>query len=100
VTRARDRHEIAVSDELSPLREAMVSVDGKAWRPVEAADGLVDSRSERLQLDVPADATVVLLRLRDAAFNVTTFDLTPRLKDAAASTGRSAARAGSRGTPQ
>ncbi|HUP24627.1 MAG TPA: hypothetical protein VNB06_17000 [Thermoanaerobaculia bacterium] len=82
VTRAGDHYEIAVSDELSPLREAMVSVDGKAWRPIEAADGLVDSRSERLLLDVPADATVVLLRLRDAAFNVITFDLTPRLKDA------------------
>jgi hypothetical protein len=93
VTRSGERWEVEVSDELSPLREALVSVDGKAWMPVAAVDGLVDSRSERLRLELPADAAVVLLRLRDAAFNVTAIDLSQRLREAA-SAGRRAGGAG------
>lgn len=94
VARDGGRHEAAVSDELSPLREAMVSIDGKSWRPVEAADGLVDSRNERLLLEVPADAAIVLLRLRDASFNVATFDLSQRIAETRAPASR---RAGGQG---
>ncbi len=67
--------EARVSDTWSPLREAVYSVDAKAWRPVEPVDGLVDGRTETLRLAVPEGATLVLLRLTDAASNVTTFDL-------------------------
>jgi hypothetical protein len=96
VSRGAERHEAIVSDELSPLREAVMSVDGKSWRPVVTTDGLVDSRTERLLLEVPADAAIVLLRLRDASFNVATFDLSERVHEASAGASRPA---GARGGP-
>ena len=58
----------------------MVSVDAQEWKPVEAADGLLDGRTETLVID-PAGETkksggLLLLRVTDAAFNVITFNLT------------------------
>jgi hypothetical protein len=67
--------EVEVTDALSPLRQAQVSVDAGGWVDVAAVDGLVDSRVERLRVEAPEDARVVLLRLGDAAFNATTIDL-------------------------
>jgi hypothetical protein len=67
--------EVTLRDRLSPLREAAVSVDAGEWRPVAAADGLLDGREEVLRLEVPPDARLLLLRLTDAAWNVVTFDL-------------------------
>jgi hypothetical protein len=66
---------VAVTDELSPLREAVWSADAGEWKPAEPEDGLVDGRSETLHLDVPAGSRLVLLRVTDAAYNVVTFDL-------------------------
>jgi hypothetical protein len=62
-------------DDLSPLRGAEVSLDAEEWRPLRPEDGLLDGKRERLTVDAPADARIVLLRLTDAAFNVVTFDL-------------------------
>ena len=73
--RSGDRVQIEVRDARSPLRDAQWSVAGGQWQPARAVDGLLDSRSERLQLEVPKDARWVLLRLTDAAFNVVTLDL-------------------------
>ena len=66
---------VAVSDALSPLREAVWSADAGEWKPAAPRDGLLDGRSETLHLDVPDGASLVLLRVTDAAYNVVTFDL-------------------------
>ena len=69
----------SATDRLSPLREAVYSVDAKEWRPAAAADGLIDSRSETFVLEIDEDARLLLLRLTDAHFNVITHDLTSYL---------------------
>jgi hypothetical protein len=70
----------AVHDAANPLREAVYSIDAKEWKPAPAADGLLDGRAETLLLDVPAKAGLILLRVTDAAHNVTTFDLSARAR--------------------
>ncbi len=70
---------VVVEDAWSPLREAVVSVDAGEWRDAAAADGLLDSQRETLAVDAPADARLLLLRLTDAAHNVTTVDLSDQL---------------------
>lgn len=67
---------VEVADALNPLRTAEVSIDGGAWRPAVVADGLLDGRSERLHVEVPPGAQLVLLRVADAAFNQISFQLT------------------------
>ncbi len=67
--------ELELEDALSPMRSVAVSSDATEWRPVAAADGLLDGRRERLQIEVPADAQLLLLRVSDAAHNVVTFNL-------------------------
>ena len=57
------------------MRRAAVSVDAGEWRPVRAADGLLDGRRETLRVEVPEGTRLLLLRVLDAAFNVVTFDL-------------------------
>jgi hypothetical protein len=79
VSRRGSTLEVTVTDALSPLREAQVSVDAGGWAAATAADGLVDSRHEVLQVEAPEGAQAVLLRLGDAAFNSTTMDLLARL---------------------
>ncbi|MEO7974421.1 MAG: hypothetical protein ABIU84_12615, partial [Thermoanaerobaculia bacterium] len=72
---------IDVTDRFNPLREAMISIDAGEWRPLLAADGLVDGQHERLLLgEIPATARLVLLRLADAALNYETFDLSSEVK--------------------
>ncbi len=67
---------LSVYDPLSPLRAAEISIDGGPWKPLAAADGLVDGRTEELVVnEIPAQARMVLVRLGDAAFNDRTFDL-------------------------
>jgi hypothetical protein len=68
-----------VSDALSPLRTARVSVDAGKWRSLVASDGLLDGRDERLEVAVPESAELLLLQVMDAAFNVVTFDLSEEL---------------------
>ena len=78
--RQGDRLVVEVGDGLSPLREAMVSVDAGEWRPARAADGLLDGHAERLEIELSGSARLVLLRLTDAAFNDATVDLTRYLR--------------------
>ena len=75
VSRDGDRVTAVVEDAWSPLREAVVSVDAGAWRAVRVEDGLLDSQRETLSVDGAGDARLLLLRLTDAAHNVTTIDL-------------------------
>jgi len=75
VRRDGDRLVVAVRDRLSPLRDAVYSIDGGEWQRVTTADGLLDGRREELRLSVPGGSRLVLLRLTDAAHNVVTFDL-------------------------
>lgn len=76
------RLRVAVRDASSPLREAVYSVAAGEWKPVEAADGLLDGRSETLLIETGGDPQkpgdpggLLLLRVTDAAYNVITFDL-------------------------
>ena len=70
--------QVVLEDALSPIRRAEISVDAGAWRPAVSTDGLVDGRRESLRLEVPEGASMLLLRLTDAAWNVVTFDLLQR----------------------
>ena len=64
-----------VHDALSPLREAVYSLDASDWKPAEPADGLLDGRKEVLVVPAGKKGGLVLLRVTDAAYNVTTFNL-------------------------
>ena len=67
---------VRVYDAWNPLREAALSIDGGPWRPLPAADGLLDGQKEELVVEeIPATAKLVLVRLGDAAFNYATVDL-------------------------
>lgn len=70
---------VVIEDSHNPLRSAQVSVDAGEWSPAPAADGLLDARRERLEVEIPADARLLLVRVVDAAYNVVTLDLTDRL---------------------
>ena len=80
VERSDGRLQVVVEDQWNPLREAVYSVDAKAWRPALAADGLMDGQRETLLLNLPEEGELLLLRLTDAAFNVVTIDLTGRVR--------------------
>ena len=69
---------VTVRDELSPLIVAEYSVDAGKWTPAPAEDGLVDGLRESFVLPVPEDARLILLRVSDAARNMTTFNLLER----------------------
>ncbi len=79
VEAAGTRLQAVVEDVWSPVRDAQVSIDGGEWRPARAADGLLDGRREELDLEVPAGARYLLLRVTDGAYNAATFDLSDRL---------------------
>jgi hypothetical protein len=79
VKRDGDRLRVAVRDALSPLREAVYSLDAQEWKPADPADSLLDGRSETLVIPLPAKKNgLVLLRVTDAAYNVATFNLSDR----------------------
>lgn len=78
-TRDGDRVTVVVEDAWSPLREAVISVDAGEWRSVRVEDGLLDSQRETLSIAAPSGARLLLLRLTDAAHNVTTIDLSSQL---------------------
>ena len=67
---------VTVRDAASPLREALYSVNAEDWKPVRAADGLLDGRTEVLLIPPGKAGDLELLRVTDAAHNVVTFDLT------------------------
>jgi hypothetical protein len=74
-----DRLRVTVHDALSPLREAVYSLDASEWKPAEPADGLLDGRKETLLILFEKAGEkkggLILLRVTDAAYNVTTFNL-------------------------
>jgi hypothetical protein len=80
VERVGDVLRVRVRDATSPLREAVVSVDALAWKPAVVGDGLTDGRSETFEIPLAAGTRLLLLRATDAAWNLTTFDLTPKLR--------------------
>jgi hypothetical protein len=51
-------------------------VNAGEWQPVQAADGLLDARTEVLLIPAGKPGDLGLLRVTDAAQNVITFDLT------------------------
>src|SRR4030095_2876642 len=67
---------VTVRDAASPLREALYSVNAEEWKPVRAADGLLDGRTEILLIPPGEAGDLGLLRVTDAAHNVVTFNLT------------------------
>jgi hypothetical protein len=69
---------VIVKDALSPIREAVLSVNAGEWKPARVADGLLDSKTETLILDPAPQGGLLLLRVTDAAYNVVTFDLSNR----------------------
>ena len=66
---------VTVRDALSPLREAVVSVNAQEWKPVRTADGLLDARTETLLIEPGKPGDLLLLRVTDAAHNVITFNV-------------------------
>jgi hypothetical protein len=66
---------VTVRDAASPLREALYSVNAEEWKPVRAADGLLDGRTEVLLIPPGEAGDLGLLRVTDAAHNVITFNL-------------------------
>ena len=68
---------VTLRDALSPIREAVWSVDAAAWKPARAADGLLDGKTETVVIDAPEAQGdhLLLLRVTDAAYNVVTFNL-------------------------
>ncbi len=71
--------EVRVTDALSPLRRAEVSIDAGEWRPAIPIDRLLDGRSEIFRIEVPEGARMVILRVLDAAHNAVAFDLSEKL---------------------
>jgi len=72
---------LTVADDWNPIVKAELSVDAGEWRELAPVDGLADGRSEKFDLgSVPRDAKIALLRVSDAAFNATTFDLVPEIE--------------------
>jgi hypothetical protein len=76
-TRSKDGETLKVSivDNLSPLRETVISVDAGEWRPLSPVDGMLDSREEAFEVPLSNSEALLLMRVTDAAFNVMTFDL-------------------------
>lgn len=67
---------VTVQDAASPIREAVYSVNAEEWKPVRAADGLLDGRTEVFLIEAGKPGDLALLRVTDAAQNVVTFNLT------------------------
>jgi hypothetical protein len=64
--------ELEAVDAVSALRRAEYSVDAGRWTPLEAADGIIDSASERFVLrleNVSPGEHLVVVRVYDAADN-------------------------------
>lgn len=72
--------EIEVRDALSPLRQAVYSVDAGPWNTASSVDGLLDGRRETLRLPIAGTPRVLLLRLTDAAHNVVTFNVLTKVQ--------------------
>ncbi len=63
---------VEAADAASPVRRAEYAVDGGEWTPVEAQDGVADSRRERFAVragGLAAGEHLVVIRVYDAAGN-------------------------------
>jgi hypothetical protein len=69
---------VTVRDALSPIREAVASLNAGEWKPAVPADGLLDARTETLLVPAIKPGDMLLLRVTDAAYNVATYDLSHR----------------------
>jgi len=56
--------EVQATDALSPIASAEIQRGGRTLAAARPADGVLDSKSERLILELPADAGTQVLRLR------------------------------------
>ncbi|MGH9581357.1 MAG: hypothetical protein ACRD4O_00280 [Bryobacteraceae bacterium] len=63
--------DVAAEDKTSPLRLCEYSLDAGLWQPIEAADGITDSRSEHfhLRLDHLQGEHLLVFRVYDSANN-------------------------------
>jgi len=63
--------DVETSDSASAIRRAEYSLNGAAWRLLEATDGIADSREERFTVRLPAAAgeRSVVVRVFDSAGN-------------------------------
>lgn len=72
-----------VVDGTSPIARVEMAIDGKLeWRPLAAADGIFDTKEERVDSDVgilvPAGSHIVVVRAFDTAGNSVTRDVETR----------------------
>jgi hypothetical protein len=74
VDASRQRVRFTAQDTASVLTRAEYALDGSALRPLAAKDGLVDSKEETFELDLPKDLSkdphVITVRLQDESGNV------------------------------
>lgn len=72
---------VDLADAMSPLKEAVYSIDAREWLPAKVEDGLLDGLQDTLAIELPekGEAQILLLRTSDAAFNAITFDLSREL---------------------
>ncbi|MDH3743849.1 MAG: WD40 repeat domain-containing protein [Acidobacteriota bacterium] len=75
VERRGEKMVVKMSDRLSPLAAAEISIDAKEWIDAPAADGMLDARNETIEIDPSSTEGLLLLRITDSAFNSTTYDL-------------------------
>jgi hypothetical protein len=76
--------EADAADALSRLAGASYSINGRKWVNVFPADGLFDDKRESFRFtteSLPPGTYVLVLRVRDAAGNTGTGDVTFRVKD-------------------
>ncbi|MGH9618304.1 MAG: hypothetical protein ACRD45_01155 [Bryobacteraceae bacterium] len=64
--------DVTAHDKTSPLRLCQYSLDAGLWQPIEAADGITDSRTEHfhLRLDHLKGEHLLVFRVYDSANNV------------------------------
>jgi len=71
-----DMVEVVVRDAASPIVKAEYSIDAKEWVQLVPVEGLADSREERYRLSrKDVEGRLVIFRVVDAQYNVTTADL-------------------------
>ena len=75
IERSGDTVRLEVRDLLLPVRSVEYSIDAGPWQNAQVADGLLDSRVERVEITRPQGARWVLIRVVDGAFNQQTHDL-------------------------
>jgi hypothetical protein len=64
--------EVEARDATSALRRCEYSINGAAWTPLSAADGIIDSPAERFRVELdkaPEGEALVVVRVYDAADN-------------------------------